>query len=137
MIYVYNRNVESFSVMDNNYPIYRGASILGNPYTHLPVKDTKAMFQCKTREEAIEKYDKYFDLMYGRNVEFTKVVDEMYEKYKNGEDLFLECYCKKYSCFEFHDDETICHGDVIKKKLQNMLIKEKYNGYKKNSKRIY
>lgn len=132
MIYVYNRNVEDFSVMDNNYPIYRGASILGNPYTHLPVKDTKAMYQCKTREEAIEKYDKYFDLMYGRNVEFTRVVDEMYEKYKNGEDLFLECYCKKYPCADGikHDDEVQCHGDIIAKKLQEMFIKEKYKTHK-------
>ena len=62
MIYVYDRNVEDFSALENNYPIYRGVSILGNPYTYLPVKDTKAMFQCKTREEAIEKYDKYFDI---------------------------------------------------------------------------
>ena len=73
MIYVYNRNVEDFSMLENNYPIYRGASILGNPYTHLPVKDTKAMYQCKTMEEAIEKYDKYFDIMYGGNAEFTRV----------------------------------------------------------------
>ena len=120
MIYVYNRNVEDFSMLENNYPIYRGVSILGNPYTHLPVKDTKAMFQCKTREEAIEKYDKYFDIMYGNNIEFTKVVDEMYEKYKNGEDLFLECYCKPQPC----------HGDIIAKKLQQRLIKEKYKTYK-------
>ena len=120
MIYVYDRNVEDFSALENNYPIYRGASILGNPYTHLPVKDTKAMFQCQTREEAIEKYSEYFDLMYGRNVEFTNVVDEMYEKYKNGEDLFLECYCKPQPC----------HGDIIAKKLQEMLIKEKYKIYK-------
>ena len=116
MIYVYNRNVESFSVMENNYPIYRGASILGNPYTHLPVKDTKAMYQCKTREEAIEKYDKYFDIMYGGNAEFTRVVDEMYEKYKNGENLFLECYCKPQPC----------HGDIIAKKLQERFIREKF-----------
>ena len=126
MIYVYNRNVEDFSVMDNNYPIYRGASILGNPYTHLPVKDTKAMFQCKTREEAIEKYDKYFDLMYGNNIEFTKVVDEMYEKYKNGEDIYLGCYCKP----------QLCHGDIIAKKLQQRLIKERYKTYKNVGKQI-
>ena len=120
MIYVYDRNVEDFSALENNYPIYRGVSILGNPYTHLPVKDTKAMFQCQTREEAIEKYDKYFDLMYGNNIEFTKIIDEMYEKYKNGEDLFLECYCKPQPC----------HGDIIAKKLQEMFIKEKYKIYK-------
>ena len=120
MIYVYDRNVEDFSALENNYPIYRGASILGNPYTHLPVKDTKAMFQCKTREEAIEKYSEYFDIMYGNNIEFTKIIDEMYEKYKNGEDVFLECYCKPQPC----------HGDIIAKKLQEMLIKEKYKIYK-------
>ena len=120
MIYVYNREKEDYSMLDNNYPIYRGVSILGNPYTHLPVKDTKAMFQCKTREEAIEKYSEYFDIMYGNNIEFTKIIDEMYEKYKNGEDLFLECYCKPQPC----------HGDIIAKKLQEMLIKEKYKIYK-------
>ena len=120
MIYVYNREKEDYSMLDNNYPIYRGASILGNPYTHLPVKDTKAMFQCKTREEAIEKYDEYFDIMYGNNIEFTKIIDEMYEKYKNGEDIYLECYCKPQSC----------HGDIIAKKLQEMFIKEKYEKYK-------
>ena len=120
MIYVYNREKEDYSMLDNNYPIYRGVSILGNPYTHLPLKDTKAMFQCKTREEAIEKYDEYFDIMYGNNIEFTKIIDEMYEKYKNGEDLFLECYCKPQPC----------HGDIIAKKLQEMFIKEKFKTYK-------
>ena len=119
MIYVYNRNVEDFSALENNYYIGR-ENILSNPYTHLPVKDTKAMFQCKTREEAIEKYDKYFDIMYGNNIEFTKIIDEMYEKYKNGEDIYLECYCKPQSC----------HGEVIEEKLQKRLIKEKYKTYK-------
>ena len=124
MIYVYDRNVEDFSALENNYPIYR-PSILGNPYTHLPVKDTKAMFQCKTREEAIEKYDKYFDIMYGNNIEFTKIIDEMYEKYKNGEDIYLECFCGKGK-----NGEKKCHGEVIEEKLQKRLIKEKYEKYK-------
>ena len=125
MIYVYNREKEDYSMLDSNYPIYRGVSILGNPYTHLPVKGTKAMFQCKTREEAIEKYDKYFDIMYGNNIEFTKIIDEMYEKYKNGEDIYLECYCGKGE-----NGEKKCHGEVIAKKLQEMFIKEKYKTYK-------
>ena len=125
MIYVYNREKEDYSMLDNNYPIYRGVSILGNPYTHLPVKDTKAMFQCKTREEAIEKYDKYFDIMYGNNIEFTKIIDEMYEKYKNGEDIYLECFCGKGK-----NGEKKCHGEVIEEKLQKRLIKEKYKTYK-------
>ena len=131
MIYVYDRNVEDFSALENNYPIYRGASILGNPYTHLPVKDTKAMFQCKTREEAIEKYDKYFDIMYGNNIEFTKIIDEMYEKYKKGEDIYLECFCGKGK-----NGEKKCHGEVIEEKLQKRLIKEKYKTYKNVGKSI-
>lgn len=126
MIYVYDRNVEDFSALENNYPIYRGASILGNPYTHLPFKGTKAMFQCKTREEAIEKYDKYFDIMYGNNIEFTKIIDEMYEKYKNGEDIYLECYCGKGK-----NGEKKCHGEVIEEKLQKRLIKEKYEEHRR------
>ena len=125
MIYVYNREKEDYSMLDNNYPIYRGVSILGNPYTHLPVKDTKAMFQCKTREEAIEKYSEYFDIMYGNNIEFTKIIDEMYEKYKNGEDIYLECFCGKGK-----NGEKKCHGEVIEEKLQKRLIKEKYKIYK-------
>lgn len=127
MIYVYNRNVEDFSALENNYYIGR-ENILSNPYTHLPVKDTKAMFQCKTREEAIEKYDKYFDIMYGNNIEFTKVVDEMYEKYKNGEDIYLECYCGKGE-----NGEKKCHGEVIAEKLQKRLIKEKYEKYRRKN----
>lgn len=126
MIYVYNREKEDYSMLDNNYPIYRGASILGNPYTHLLVKGTKAMFQCKTREEAIEKYDKYFDIMYGNNIEFTKIIDEMYEKYKNGEDIYLECYCGKGK-----NGEKKCHGEVIEEKLQKRLIKEKYEEHRR------
>ena len=125
MIYIYDRNVEDFSALENNYPIYRGVSILGNPYTHLPVKDTKAMFQCKTKEEAIEKYSEYFDIMYGNNIEFTKIIDEMYEKYKNGEDIYLECYCGTGK-----NGEKKCHGAVIEEKLQKRLIKEKYKIYK-------
>lgn len=124
MIYVYNRNVEDFSMLENNYYIGR-ENILSNPYTHLPVKDTKAMFQCKTREEAIEKYDEYFDIMYGNNIEFTKIIDEMYEKYKNGEDIYLECFCGKGK-----NGEKKCHGEVIEEKLQKRLIKEKYKIYK-------
>ena len=131
MIYIYDRNIEDFSALENNYPIYRGVSILGNPYTHLPVKDTKAMFQCKTREEAIEKYSEYFDIMYGNNIEFTKIIDEMYEKYKNGEDIYLECFCGKGK-----NGEKKCHGEVIEEKLQKRLIKEKYKTYKNVGKSI-
>ena len=121
-IIVYNRTIEDHSLNPNNYPIYRGVSILGNPYTHLPIHGTKAIFQAKSREEAIEKYSAYFDAQYGRNKKFTKVIDEIYEKYKQGETIYLECYCHPLPC----------HGDIIKEKLQQRLLREKITEYKES-----
>lgn len=100
---------------DNVYKICR-PSILGNPYTHMPVTKTMAKFQCKSREEAIQNYSHYFDVMYGSNLEFTRVIDEIYEKYKNGEDVYLACFCP---------ESLSCHGDIIIEKLRKRLIKEK------------
>ena len=114
-IIVYNRTREDHSVNKNNYPIFRGGSVLGNPFTHIKDKTTKAYCVVDTAEEAIEMYDDYFDLMYEKSVQFKNLVDEIYEKYKNGEDVYLECYCKPKPC----------HGDIIKKKLEQRLIKEK------------
>ena len=123
-IIVYNRTKEDYSNHPNNYPIYRGGSVLGNPYTDKPLSGTMAIFQAKTREEAIEKYKDYFDVQYGHNIEFTKAIDEIYEKYKNGETVYLECYCHPLPC----------HGDVIVKKLQQRLLKEKISEARKNRK---
>jgi len=121
-IIVYNRQNEDHSSDPNNYPIYRGASVLGNPFTHKPLSKTLAVFQVKTREEAIERYDSYFDLQYENNEHFKGVIDEIYEKYKNGEDIYLECFCSP----------NPCHGNVIVKKLKKRLLKEKMKEAKKN-----
>ena len=117
MIYVYNKKNETHDG-PNNYYIGR-PSILGNPYTDIKEKGTLAIYVVKNREEAINRYSDYFDLMYGSNLEFTKLIDEIYEKYKNGEDVFLECYCKPLPC----------HGDIIVKKLTQRLVKEKILNY--------
>ena len=122
MIIVYNRGKEDHTTHPNNYPIYRGGSVLGNPYSDKPLKGTLAVFKAKNREEAIEKYDTYFDTQYGRNKEFTAVIDEIYEKYKNGETVYLECYCAPLPC----------HGDIIVKKLQQRLLREKIREAKEN-----
>lgn len=119
MIIVYNRTKEDYSSNPNNYPIYRGGSVLGNPYTDKPLSNTLAVFQAKDKEEAIMKYDTYFDTQYGRNKEFTAVIDEIYEKYKNGETIYLECYCGVGV-----NGKKNCHGEVIAEKLQRRLIKE-------------
>ena len=122
MIIVYNRGKEDHTMHPNNYPIYRGGSVLGNPYTDKPLKGTLAVFKAKNREEAIEKYDTYFDTQYGKNKEFTAIIDEIYEKYKNGETIYLECYCAPLPC----------HGDIIVKKLQQRLLREKIREAKEN-----
>ena len=112
-IKVYNRNDENHSGDKNNYPIYR-PNILSNPYTHIKDKQTLASYVVPTREDAIKAYERYFDIMYGGNIEFTRTVDEIYEKYKNGETVYLECFCHPLPC----------HGDIIEKKLKKRLIKE-------------
>ena len=39
----------------------------------------------------------------------------IYERYKNGEDIYLQCFCKPLRC----------HGDFIARILQKKLIMEK------------
>ena len=116
-IYVYNRKVEDHTDQENNYPCYRtkNGNILSNPYTHIKDKKTLAMFVVKTRDEAIDRYEGYFDRMYKGNAPFKYIIDEIYQKYKNGEDVYLECYCKPERC----------HCDIIKEKLEKRLLKER------------
>ena len=122
-IYVYNRTKEDYSDKPGNYACYR-PSILSNPYTHIKDKKTLATFIVSDRDTAIDMYEKYFDLMYGSNKQFTNEIDKIYEKYKSGEDIYLECYCKPQRC----------HGDIIKEKLERRLIKEKIQNIRKNDK---
>lgn len=112
MIYIYNRRTETHN--KNDFYIGRG-SILGNPYSHIKDRKTKAIYEAKDRDDAIDKYSHYFDLMYGSNKAFTQAIDEIFEVYKSGDDVFLGCFCKPLRC----------HGDVIKEKLEKRLIKEK------------
>ena len=114
MIFVYNSHAEDHTSNPNNFYIGRG-SPLGNPFTHNGVRSVFKTFAFKTREQAIDAYDKYFDKMYGTDEAFTKAFDEIYEHYKNGEDIYLQCFCKPLPC----------HGDIIADKLQKKLIKEK------------
>ena len=111
--HVYNLTREDHDG-DNVFYCGRG-SVLGNPYTHIRDKETKARYIVDSRDEAIARYSSYFDVMYGSNLKFTRAVDRIYEKYKAGEDVYLGCYCKPQAC----------HCDVIVNKLRSRLIKEK------------
>lgn len=114
MIKVYNITKESHEG-PNNYMCFRGVSVLANPYTHIKDRKTKAQFVVKDRDTAVELYSNYFDKMYGSNVPFTEKVDEIFNKYKCGEEIWLGCYCSPERC----------HCDIIKEKLERRLIKEK------------
>ena len=124
MIHVYNTKFEDHtSECENNYYIGRSktGNVLGNPYTYNGKRSSLAKLSFRTAEEAIHAYSLYFDAMYGNDDEFTKIIDEIYEKYKNGEEVYLQCFCKPKPC----------HGDVIVEKLQERLIREKLEERKK------
>ena len=116
-IYVYNCHNEDYTSEPNNFYIGRSKSgnPLGNPFTHNGKRSNLAKLSFKTREEAINAYRIYFKRAYGKDEELTKAFDEIYEHYKNGEDVYLQCFCKPLPC----------HGDVIAEELQKKLIKEK------------
>ena len=112
-IKVYNLTVEEHTG-DNVFYCGRG-SILGNPYTDIKDKKTKAQYIVSTRDEAIERYGHYFDVMCNSNLKFEKAVNDIYKAYKAGNDVWLGCYCHPKKC----------HCDIIVDRLRKRLLKEK------------
>ena len=118
MIFVYNIHEEDHTNQgENNFYCGRSkeGNPLGNPFSFNGQRTNIAKLSFKTREEAVKAYGIYFDKMYGKDKELTKAFDEIYEKYKNGEDVYLGCFCKP----------KMCHADIIADRLQRKLIKEK------------
>lgn len=118
MIHVINIKQEDKTMEDGYFYIGRSKnnnSPLGNPYTHKGKRTNLAKLSFPTVEQALDAYDLYFDAMYGKDEEFTKAFDEIYEFYKTGKDVYLGCFCKPGKC----------HGDIIAKKLQQKLVREK------------
>ena len=97
------------------------SSQLGNPFTHGGKRTSLAKLSFPTAKQAIEAYELFFDKMYGTNDEFTKAFDDIYEVYKSGKDIYLGCWCAP----------NPCHAEIIAKKLQQKLIKEKMQDLKK------
>lgn len=125
-ITVYNTHQEDYTYKPNNFLICRtkDGNPLANPFTYNGVKTRLAKLSFKTREEAIDAYKLYFKKMYGLDEGLTKAFDTIYEKYKNGEDIYLQCCCKPLPC----------HGDFLAEELQRKLIKEKMEEIRKNNK---
>lgn len=125
-ITVYNTHQEDYTYKPNNFLICRtkDGNPLANPFTYNGVKTRLAKLSFKTREEAIDAYKMYFKKMYGIDEGLTEAFDTIYEKYKNGEDIYLQCCCKPLPC----------HGDFLAEELQRKLIKEKMEERRKNNK---
>ena len=123
-IIVYNTSFEDHTSSENNFYIGR-PSPLSNPFTHNGKRSNLAKKSFKTRNEAIRAYEEYFKAMYGNDEEFTHEFDKIYEKYKNGEDIYLQCFCKPEPC----------HGDIIAKYLQKKFLREKKDEYLRNKNR--
>ena len=105
-------------VGENVFDVSR-AGILGNPYTHIKDRSTKALVKVKTRDEAIELYKVYFKkMMESKDAEakpfqreFRKIVDA----YKTYDTVYVGCYC--------HLNES-CHGDFIIEQVIKTAVRE-------------
>ncbi len=93
---------------ENAFRVHRGF-ILGNPYTHIKNKETKALIKVKTREEAIERYKRYFDASLKLNPEFKEEFEKMVDACMKYDEVWIGCYC---------DINEPCHGDFIVDKLK-------------------
>lgn len=93
---------------DNAFDVSR-PNIMGNPFTHIKDRKTKALVKVKTREEAIEKYGRYFDKMLVLDKEFKEEFEKMVDACFKYDEVFFGCYCKM--------DES-CHSDIIMEKVK-------------------
>lgn len=104
----------------NDVYIGRG-SPLGNPFTgSKKLEDTKAEFQCESREEAVEKHREYLDRKISEKDEV--ICNELNRIWlmskENEEPIYLVCFCKQ------ENKEVSCHGDNIKNVIELKLKNE-------------
>lgn len=102
----------------------RKCSLLGNPYTHLPIEKTKASFKVGTVEEAVKEYDGW--LLRTIKEEFNNhhrpignALTTLYNKsltlHINGRMVYLACHCKDE--LEPLPSDHSCHCDVLRTHL--------------------
>jgi hypothetical protein len=105
-------------VGDNAFDVSR-TGVLGNPYTHIKDRDTKATVKVKTREEAIELYKAYFNRMMesrdSRAKPFQREFRRIVDAYKKYDVVYIGCYC--------HLNES-CHGDFIIDQVIKTAVRE-------------
>lgn len=118
-IHVINIHTTDCSNMKNYFYIgkSKNGNPLANPFSFSEKKRSRKNLIFGTREESVEAYRKYFKMAYNKPgfESLTKAFNEIYERYKNNEDVYLGCYCAPLPC----------HGDVLAEELQKKLIREK------------
>lgn len=107
---------------DNAFRVHRGY-ILGNPYTHIKDKKTKAMIVVNTKEEAIRRYKKYFELSLELNPEFKEEFDRLVDACMTYDEVWVGCYCPLNE--ECHSDYIIQRAKRECRKRMLDKIKEK------------
>lgn len=102
MLKVVNKYLHEATEQD----VYIGrGSPLGNPFTSIKNRQTKAKEVCESREESVKKFDQYiFHEIQNNNRIICDELNRIYLMAKKG-DVNLVCFCKPKAC----------HGDVIKK----------------------
>ena len=97
-IIVWNTNGDiDYSSEPYNFYIGRSktmSSPLANPFTYNGKRSSLAKLSFKTREEALEAYELYFSKMYGTDEAFTNEFNRIYKAYRDGHDVYLQCFCK-------------------------------------------
>ena len=92
--------------------VYIGrGSVLGNKFTHITMKETKAEFIVGSRSEAIQKHKEYLtEQIKNKEKDVCDELNRIWKLAKEG-DVNLACYCfpKK------------CHGDFIKSIIEQKL----------------
>lgn len=98
--------------------IYVGRpSILGNPYTHIKDKKTKAEFIVSNRDEAVERYREWIKEQWRSNPFVEKELFRITEIAIKNDEVTLICWCSPLRC----------HCEYVAKMI--IYIAQKYYHY--------
>lgn len=105
--------VNKYKTEPSNHDVYIGrGSPLGNPYTSMKGRETKAQFVCDSREESVAKYKDYIiSKIRERDSKICGEIKRIHNMSKSNE-VNLVCFCKPKPC----------HGDIILSILNTLDI---------------
>ena len=103
--------VNKYQHTPTNDDVYIGrGGPLGNPFTSIQGRRTKAQFVVGSRTESINSFEKW--IRSGQAPERTmEALRDVYRRVRDGRDVNLVCFCSPKPC----------HGDVIKSFIEGYL----------------